>query len=123
MFILKQLEKREIMRNKKNLKEFYFTEDYSKEVLEKRKMLQGELAEDRKNGNIAYLKYDKLIVKEYINSQEKRKREISVSPSSHNTQTKKQQTIHSIKPKRTNAFDLMRSRSNSFSNTHTNKKR
>ncbi|OWR55397.1 hypothetical protein KGM_215450 [Danaus plexippus plexippus] len=58
----------------------YISEDYSKEVLEKRKTLQAELVKVREKGNIAYLKYDKFI------------------------------------SNRTNAFDLMRSRSSSLSN-------
>ncbi|XP_052739861.1 uncharacterized protein LOC128199165 [Bicyclus anynana] len=113
--------KNEILKNRKNLKTINISEDYSKEVLEKRRKLKAELFEERKNGKIAYLKYDKLIVKENKNSQDKRKRESSASPSSYNTQTKKYQTVSSIKSNRTNAFDVMRSRSNSFSNVTTKK--
>lgn len=115
--------KNEIIRNKKNLKALiyirqtliYITEDYSKEVLEKRKELQAELTKERKKGNLAYLKYDKLIVKENNNSQGKRKRETSASPSSYNNdQPKKQQILNTTKTNRTNAFDVMRSRSSSL---------
>lgn len=114
--------KNEIMRNKKKLKAIYITEDYSKEVLEKRKELQEKLKEEREKGNTAYLKYDKLIVKENNISQEKRKRETSVSPSSYKNQPKKQQTLNTIKSDRANAFDIMRSRSSSFSSMpNTNK--
>lgn len=56
--------KNEIIKNKKNLKKIYISEDYTKEVLEKRKALQAELVKERQKGNIAYMKYDKLIVKE-----------------------------------------------------------
>ncbi|XP_041972906.1 uncharacterized protein LOC121728732 [Aricia agestis] len=73
--------KYDIMKNKNNLKEIYVTEDFSKEVLAKRKELQPRLTEERQKGNIAYLKYDKLIVKEKNGNQEKRKRETSASPS------------------------------------------
>ncbi|CAG4917041.1 unnamed protein product [Colias eurytheme] len=96
-------------------------ESITKKVLEKRKALQADLIEERKKGNIAYLKYDKLIVKENTNNQEKRKRETSASPSYKN-QPKKQQTLSSIKSNRSNAFDTMRSRSNSLSNLSTTKK-
>lgn len=108
--------KKEILRNKKNLKTIQISEDYSKEVLEKRKILQAQLAEERKKGNIAFLKYDKLVVKENTISQEKRKREPSVSPSMYNNQSKKQHFVLSAKANRTNAFDMMRHRSNSLSN-------
>lgn len=114
--------KTEIIKNKKNLKGINISEDYSKEVLEKRKKLQAELIEERKKGNVAYLKFDKLIVKENKNSQEKRKRQASTSPPTHNDQPKKQQAISSIKSNRTNAFDMMRSRSGSLSSlAHTQK--
>lgn len=80
--------KTKIIKSKKNLKTISISEDYSKEVLERRKELQAKLAEERQKGNIAYLKYDKLIVKENNYSQEKRKREIFASPSSENNQPK-----------------------------------
>lgn len=114
--------KNEIIKNKKNLKKIYITEDYSKEVLQKRKQLQAELTEERKKGNIAYLKYDKLIVKQDNNHQEKRKRETYTSPFSYNIQSKKQQKIFSTKSNRADAFDIMRTRSNSLSNITSNKK-
>ncbi|GBP72782.1 hypothetical protein EVAR_4666_1 [Eumeta japonica] len=108
--------KTEIIKNKKNLKNIYITEDYSKDVLGKRKELQAKLIEERQKGNIVYLKYDKLIVKENNHSQEKRKRQTSASPSSDNNQPKKLQTVNTMKINRTNAFELMRHRSSSFSN-------
>lgn len=108
--------KNEIIKNKKNLKNIYIMEDYSKEALKKRKELQTKLVEERNKGKIAYLKNDKLIIKDNNTSQEKRKRDISTSPSSPNTQPKKQPTLFATKANRTNAFDKMRSRSNSFSN-------
>ncbi|GBP55111.1 hypothetical protein EVAR_46408_1 [Eumeta japonica] len=70
----------EIMKIEKNLKGINISEDYSKVILEKRKMLQAKLIEERKNGNVAYLKYRKLVVKDNKNIQEKRKRESSTSP-------------------------------------------
>ncbi|KAM3967608.1 uncharacterized protein ACR2FA_011162 [Aphomia sociella] len=54
----------EIIRNKKKFDNIYVTEDFTKKVLETRKLLQDKLKEERSNGNIAYLKYDKLIVKQ-----------------------------------------------------------
>lgn len=66
-------------------------EDYSKEILEKRKQLQPQLEEEKKKGNIAYIKYDKLIVLNPKNNDgEKRKRETSDSPKS--SALKKHQT-------------------------------
>lgn len=69
------------MKNKKSLKEIYILEDYSKEVLDKRRALQPQLLEERKKGNTAFLQYDKLIVKE--SNADKRKRKPSTSPLHH----------------------------------------
>ncbi|KAK9884380.1 hypothetical protein WA026_005336 [Henosepilachna vigintioctopunctata] len=87
-----------------------------KKALKKRKELQTKLVEERNKGNIAYLKCDKLIIKENNTSQEKRKGDMSTSPFSSYTQPKNQPTLFTFKANRTNAFDKMRSRSNSFSN-------
>ncbi|XP_052744425.1 uncharacterized protein LOC112050118 [Bicyclus anynana] len=113
--------KSDIMKNKKKLKELYITEDFSKETLEKRKALQPKLIEERKKGNFAYIKYDKLVVKEKTVAKDRRKREISTSPQT-DLHPKKQQTFHSSKNSRTNAFDLMRVRSNSLSTSPLTKK-
>lgn len=71
-----------ILKNKRNLPTgINVKEDYSKEILEKRKQLQPQVEEEKKKGNIAYLHYDKLIViKPKDNNREKRKRETSDSP-------------------------------------------
>lgn len=113
--------KSEIMRNKKKLKELYITEDFSKETLEIRKSLQPKLMEERQKGNLAYIKYDKLIVKENSRVIDKRKREKSTSPRVE-LQPKKQLTESSAKNNRINAFDKMRGRSHSFSTISTTTK-
>lgn len=112
--------KNEVMKKKKNLKNVYITEDYTKEVLEKRKMLQAQLKEEREKGNVAYIKFDKLVVKGKPNNinNEKRKREISTSPQS-NAQPKKQQTLMPPINNKPNAFDVMRIRANSLSSLST----
>lgn len=71
-----------VLKNKSNLpSNIYVKEDYSKETLERRKKLQSQVEEEKKKGNIAYLKHDKLIViKPDDNSREKRRREPSDSP-------------------------------------------
>ncbi|XP_013178010.1 PREDICTED: uncharacterized protein LOC106125378 [Papilio xuthus] len=106
--------KNEVMKARKNLKDTYITEDYPKAVLEKRKMLQNKLKEERMKGNFAYIKYDKLVVKENNISNDKRKREISSSPRD-NAQAKKQQVWTPSQNNRRNAFDVMRGRSSSLS--------
>lgn len=113
--------KTEIMKNKKNLKELYLSEDYSKETLEIRKSLQPKVMEERQKGNLAYIKYDKLVVKENVRAIDKRKREKSTSPQAE-LQPKKQQMLNPTKNNRINAFDIMRGRSNSLSTITTTKK-
>lgn len=75
-----------ILRNKSKLPQgIYIMEDYSKEVLEKRKQLQAQVEEEKKKGNKVFLKQDKLVVKKNKeNNPEKRKREESGSPNSSN---------------------------------------
>lgn len=117
------LKKNEIMKKKNLLKtnRIYISEDYPKEVIEIRKALQPKLIEARKKGHTAYINYDKLIIKDNKEiKKDKRKREVSMSPQS-NSQPRKQQTFTSSKVNRTNAFDIMRARSNSFSNSVGNK--
>lgn len=71
-----------ILRNRANLQEgINIKEDYPKEIIEKRKQLQLQVEEEKKKGNIAFIKYDKLIIKKtYESNREKRKRESSGSP-------------------------------------------
>lgn len=71
-----------IMKNKTNLPQgIYIKEDFPKEVLEKRRQLQVQVEEERKKGNIAFIKYDKLVVRTSSEtSRDKRKREESGSP-------------------------------------------
>lgn len=113
--------KNEVLKNRKKSKELFVAEDFSKEILEKRKALLPKLIEERNKGNIAYLKFDKLIVKEGTKAKENRKRELSVSPLT-NLQQKKQQTASFSRNNRTNAFDFMRNRSNSLTTYLTDKK-
>ncbi|CAG4976128.1 unnamed protein product [Colias eurytheme] len=83
-----------IMKMKHNLKEknIYIKEDFPPKILEIRKKLQEQLHKERENGKIAYIRYDKLIVKEPSNrnNQDKvnfkhsgnntKKRELEVTP-------------------------------------------
>lgn len=78
-----------IQKNKAELPQgIYIKEDFPKEVLEKRKQLQPQLEEERKKGNLAFLKYDKLIVKGAKQTRDKRKRENSGSPNASSSQKK-----------------------------------
>lgn len=78
--------KHQILKNKTKLPPgIYIKEDYSREVLEKRKQLQLTVEEEKQRGNIAFLKHDKLVViKPKDSSREKRKRQESTSPNSLN---------------------------------------
>ena len=101
----------EVLKLKKSLKNVYVTEDYPKEVLEKRRELKPKLIEERAKGNIAYLKYDQLVVREGNCNKEKRKRDQSISPENQNQAKKLTSQTSVIKETRRNAFDLMRSNS------------
>lgn len=113
-----------IFKNKRQLPpNIYVSEDFPKDVLEKRKILVTKQEEERKKGNLAYIKYDKLIIKEKRDtSREKRKRQTSESPISPSTRGNNQKT--SANPKKVNKSNILqyvnRERSNSFSETSKN---
>lgn len=109
--------KTEILKMRKSLKDVYVTEDFPREILEKRRELKPKLIEERAKGNIAYIKYDKLVVKEGNSNpnNEKRKRDPSTSPANQNQAKKAVNRTSATKEMRKNAFDLMRSKSNSLS--------
>lgn len=112
--------RREILKKKRSLKQVYVTEDFPKEVLEKRKELQIKVKEERAKGNIAYLSYDKIVVKEGHLVKEKRKRDQSTSPENQSYAKKLVSNNSLIKENRKNAFDMMRPRSSSLSLTKPN---
>lgn len=99
-----------VMQNKKRFQGIYATEDYPKEVLDKRRKLQQQMAEERKKGNFAIIKYDKLIVQENTKYTKKRKERDSSSSPKTNEQPQTQKTF---KANPINAFDRMRRLSNS----------
>lgn len=109
--------KNDIMRQKKKLKDINIAEDFPKEVLVKRKELQEQLVEERKKGNFAIIKYDKLIIKEGGRGIDKRKRTSSTSPEATVQPRKQHLTSQTSKTNRTNAFDIMRGRSSPFSSS------
>ncbi|PZC72845.1 hypothetical protein B5X24_HaOG210520 [Helicoverpa armigera] len=74
----------EVLKTKRHLKQIYVTEDFPKDVLEKRRELKPKLIEERAKGKTAYLKYDQLIIKDGYPSKEKRKRDQSTSPDNQN---------------------------------------
>lgn len=104
----------EIMKNRNKLKDVYASEDYPKKILDKRKELQTKLIEERKKGNYAVIKYDKLFVREGMSEKENRKRDSSrLSPESTASHQPRKQHVMS-KTNRINVFDAMRERSSSL---------
>lgn len=63
-----------ILKNKKFLSNssVYLKEDYPSQILENRKKLQEQLLKERAEGKIAYLRYDKLIVREPTTNEERK---------------------------------------------------
>lgn len=86
----------EILKKKKLLRDsdIYVKEDFPLKIIQKRKELQEELNQLLEQGKIAYLKYDKIIIKEekdgYMNRNQKRS--LSLSPNENN-QTKNKTNI------------------------------
>lgn len=112
----------EIMRKKnKTATDIYFKEDLSKETLEKRRELLPKLKEERERGKLAYIRGDKLIVREPIEgSRDKRKRNSLESPNTSPSQEPAPAPKKKIN-KTTNMFDYMaRGRSASLSEKSKN---
>lgn len=108
----------EVLKSKKYLPDnIYLKEDFSKEILEARKLLQPTLKAEREKGNIAYLKYDRIVIKDKNNT-ENRKRIASHSPN--NTQNEPKDIAAPRKINKINAFIQMRSRSHSLSTNSNN---
>lgn len=114
MSLLNNWKREQVMENKKLYENVYLTEDYPKEVMDKRKSLQHQMQEERKKGNFAIIKYDQLIIKENGSKQEKRKRDLTKTPENKDHQ-RKEHITNPAKTSRTNAFDVLRGRSNSSS--------
>lgn len=79
-----------ILQNKSclNNTSYYIKEDYPKDILIKRKELQEQLMKEREAGNIAFIKYDKLIITKSnkdISRKQLNKRNLSESPETSNS--------------------------------------
>lgn len=110
----------EVMRKKNKLTtDIYFKDDLSKETLEKRRELLPKLKEERDKGKLAYIRGDKLIVREpKEDTRDKRKRSSLESP---NTSPSQEPTPAPKKINKTNMFDYMaRGRSASLSEKSKN---
>lgn len=106
----------EILKNKKKSDRIYITEDFPKEVLEKRRSLLPQLHEERSKGKFAYLSYDKLIVKERRDLVDPKKRPLTNSPIGSNVQGDESSSIEGpSKINKIDAFTYMRARSYSLS--------
>lgn len=111
----------ELLTNNKMFPEnVYITEDFPKDVLVRRNELKAKLKEEINKGKIAYIRYDKLIVKNKIS--EKRKRAPSTSPK--NIDADKidiqEKTTPVAKFSKVDAFEKMRKRSTSTTERHNN---
>jgi len=87
-----------ILKNAHKLKgeNVFITEDYPKEVADRRKLLHPQMIEARKAGKYAVIKYDKLIIKEsrQESTNPSRKRMMSVSPQQQNRSTGESTKAH-----------------------------
>lgn len=73
--------KHEILKNKKKMiNNSYITEDFTKETLEKRKLLQAELKQAREAGHQAIIRNNKIVIKGMKENKDKRRRSESTSP-------------------------------------------
>lgn len=93
---------------------YYIKEDYPLEVLKKRKELQIQLQIEKEAGNIAYIKYDKLIVLNQNNnrqishnhSNQHNKRNLSESPEMHPSNSQNTQQENKNPSKKNKAANM-----------------
>nr|XP_034837725.1 protein unc-13 homolog C-like [Maniola hyperantus] len=71
-----------ILKNKKRLDGtgIHVSQEFPVPILEKRRMLKTQLKTELEKGNVAYLNYDRLIIKEKPKSNTQKKRQLSTSP-------------------------------------------
>lgn len=119
----------EILKNNKKFpKNIYITEDFPKEILKTRKELKIKQQEEIKKGNLAFIRYDKLIIKENPNqnglfkgnterenSEYKRKRSPTKSPTGNATKLNAG-TAGPSKINKNKSYDIFRHRANSNPN-------
>lgn len=94
--------RRNILENSRKLKDtnIFITEDFPKEVLEKRKILVSEMKKCREEGKYAIIKYDKLVVKDKFNQQWKKDETKSTQVKHTNLKNNKEKDV--INPKKDN---------------------
>lgn len=87
----------------------YVKEDFPKEVLKIRKQLQPKVEEERKNGKIAFIKYNKLFVKKPgTTNREKRKREVTRSPTTPSQKKLNTESTAKITTSQNSAKDVLK---------------
>lgn len=71
-----------ILKNKKKLEDFniYIKEDFAPKILEVRKSLHEQLLKERNAGKVAYLRYDKSVIKDQPPKPNMKKRELQITP-------------------------------------------
>lgn len=102
----------QIFKQKRALRDtnYYMKEDYPKQVLEKRNQLQEQLRSEREKGNMAFLKYDKLVILKQTN-----KRKLSPSPTKPTEDMPKERNTSTNKKNKSQQHDPPARRSNSIS--------
>lgn len=93
----------DIFQNRGKLKgtHYYIKEDYPKNILEKRKLLQNQVRMEREKGNKAIIKYDKIVIlNNNICTPENKKRTLSISPE-HNKNHGAEQKLQACKKNKT----------------------
>lgn len=114
----------EILKNNKSFPEgIYATEDLPKEVINKRKELRKIVEEEKIKGNIAFIRYDKIVIidpkkgKQSYKTDKIRKEDTNQAEKRKRTTTKSPNTEHSPDPKLNKIIDFRRVRTRSFSST------
>lgn len=123
-----------ILKNKKKLEQtkIYIKEDFAPKVLEIRKSLQEQLQKARNDGKMAYIKYDKIVIREPTRKKEhvgsyssnSKKRELDITPPSESGTSTSANNSDGLVKYQTNKKNRVSARGNQGSiTTYMNKKK
>lgn len=110
-----------ILKHKKQLQgsEIYISPEYPTAILEKRKALKDQLKSELEKGNLAYIKYDKLIIKEKTPNNTNNKRQLSLSPNQPNFPIERQSVNDSTSTQGMKSNQLIKKHKTSKNTMHS----
>lgn len=111
-----------ILKNRKTLAgtEYYIKEEFPAEVLKVREGLKLKQKREREQGKVAFIRYDKLVVKESAKESNKNKRRLSLSPQKKTLDSHSHLSAESPNSSTSKHMQATNKKYKAHANTHTN---